>query len=424
MLDIKWIRENEEDFNNHMQKRGVKIDSIELLELDEERRQHVTLIQQFQQAKNLKNKRLASLRGSNPKEFNELKRDVEHINEKLTDLSDKVKNDRRLEDIVLNIPNIPDVDVPYGINEEMNKFVRSHKEPVSIKGAKEHFELGVDLGMMDFQQTAKISGSRFVSLKGQLAALERALINFMIDCHTTEHSFEEVSMPVLVKAEAMYNVGQLPKFSEDSYLTYDEKYRLIPTGEVPMTNLVADSILKKEDLPMKYVGYTECFRSEAGSAGKDTRGMIRNHQFGKVELVTICCSEDSQKQHEHMLSASENILKTLDLPYRVMLLCTGDMGFASKKTYDIEVWLPGQDCYREIASISNCGDFQARRMKARYKEQGSKDTVLVHTLNGTGLAIGRTIVAILENYQNKDGSIRVPEVLQKYMGGLQVIKKS
>ena len=423
MLDIKWIRENEEDFNSHMQKRGIKIDSIELLELDEERRQHITLIQEFQQAKNLKNKRLASLRGSNPKEFNELKRDVEHINEKLTELNDKIKNDRRLEDIILNIPNVPSVDVPYGINEEMNKFVRSHKEPAPIKDAKEHFELGVDLGMMDFQQTAKISGSRFVSLKGQLAALERALINFMIDCHTTEHSFQEVSMPVLVKPEAMYNAGQLPKFSEDSYLTCDEKYRLIPTGEVPMTNLVADSIFKKEDLPMKYVGYTECFRSEAGSAGKDTRGMIRNHQFGKVELVTICSAEDSQKQHEQMLNASENILKKLDLPYRIMLLCTGDMGFTSKKTYDIEVWLPGQDCYREIASISNCGDFQARRMKARYKEQGSKDTILVHTLNGSGLAVGRTIVAILENYQNKDGSIRVPEVLQKYMGGLQVIKK-
>jgi seryl-tRNA synthetase len=418
MLDIKWIRDNEEEFNAQMQKRGIKFDTTILLELEEERRQIVSLIQKFQQAKNTKTERLAHTRGT--KEFEELKNDVVHINEKLSELHHRLKDDVRLESLVNNIPNVPSQDVPYGTDETMNKLIRKHKDPQKIEGAKEHFTLGINLGMMDFEQTAKISGSRFVTLKKDLAKMARALISFMIDCHTEEHDFEEVAMPVLVKPDAMYNVGQLPKFEADSYSVSNDKYRLIPTGEVTMTNLVADSILKKEDLPQRYVGYSECFRSEAGSAGRDTRGMIRNHQFGKVELVVVTTPEESEAEHQKMLAASENILKKLDLPYRVMLLCTGDMGFTSKKTYDIEVWLPGQELYREIASISNCGDFQSRRMKARYKNMDG-DNIFVHTLNGSGLPIGRTLVAILENYQNADGSVNIPDVLQKYMNGKKII---
>ncbi|GAB4162475.1 MAG: serine--tRNA ligase [Rickettsiaceae bacterium] len=423
MLDIKWIRENEQEFNNLMQKRGVKIESGLLISLDEEKRQLITLIQQFQQAKNLKSKRLASMKGGGTKEFEETKRDVEHINEKLAELNNKLQQGGKLQEIMDNIPNTPAADVPYGTDESMNKLVRSSQEPNIIEGAKDHVSLGTDLGMMDFEQTAQISGSRFVTLKDKLARLERALINFMIDIHTEDSLFEEIAPPVLVRPEAMYNVGQLPKFSEDSYSTADGKFRLVPTGEVPLANMVADSILKREELPLRYVAYTECFRSEAGSAGKDTRGMIRNHQFGKVELVTITTPEESEAEHEKMLSSAEEVLKRLLLPYRVMLLCSGDMGFAAKKTYDLEVWLPGQGKYREISSISNCGDFQARRMKARYKEFGSNNTTFVHTLNGSGLAVGRTLVAVLENYQNPDGSITIPEALRPYMGGETKIER-
>jgi len=417
MLDIKWIRENEKEFSDLLHKRGVKISVEELLSLDEEKRQLTMLIQQFQQAKNTKSKRLSGFKGKISREFEDTKRDVQHINEKLAELSGRLDKNDRLKEIMDNIPNMPSKDVPYGVDESMNKFVRDFKKPIDMPYAKEHFDLGKNLNMMDFEQTAKISGSRFVTLKGKLAKLERALISFMIDIHSDEFQFNEISPPILVKPEAMYNVGQLPKFSEDSYVIEGGKFRLIPTGEVPLTNMVADSILKREDLPLRYVAYTECFRSEAGSAGRDTRGMIRNHQFGKVELVTITTPEESELEHMHMLSAAEEVLKQLDIPYRVMLLCSGDMGFSARKTYDIEVWLPGQKKYREISSLSNCGDFQARRMKARYKEFGAKDTTFVHTLNGSGLAVGRTLVAVLENYQNEDGSITIPEALRSYMGG-------
>jgi len=417
MLDIKWIRENEKEFSDLLHKRGVKISVEELLSLDEEKRQLTMLIQQFQQAKNTKSKRLSGFKGKVSREFEDTKRDVQHINEKLAELSGRLDKSDRLKEIMDNIPNMPSKDVPYGVDESMNKFVRDFKKPIDMPYAKEHFDLGKNLNMMDFEQTAKISGSRFVTLKGKLAKLERALISFMIDIHSDEFQFNEISPPILVKPEAMYNVGQLPKFSEDSYVIEGGKFRLIPTGEVPLTNMVADSILKREDLPLRYVAYTECFRSEAGSAGRDTRGMIRNHQFGKVELVTITTPEESELEHMHMLSAAEEVLKQLDIPYRVMLLCSGDMGFSARKTYDIEVWLPGQKKYREISSLSNCGDFQARRMKARYKEFGAKDTTFVHTLNGSGLAVGRTLVAVLENYQNEDGSITIPEALRSYMGG-------
>lgn len=423
MLDIKWIRENKGEFHSLLQKRGVKVNTEELLALDEEKRQLTTLIQQFQQARNAKSKKLGSLKGKGGREFDDIKRDVEHINEKLSELSKQLVDSDRYKEIMDNIPNLPLSEVPYGTDESMNKLVREYGKPKNFPNAKDHYELGKELGLMDFEQTAKISGSRFVTLKGKLAKLERALISFMIDIHTEDYGYIEVSPPILVKPEAMYNVGQLPKFSEDSYLTEGGNYRLIPTGEVPLTNLVANSIQKREDLPQRYVAYTECFRSEAGSAGKDTKGMIRNHQFGKVELVSITTEEESTAEHERMLAAAEEVLKRLEIPYRIMLLCSGDMGFSARKTYDLEVWLPGQNKYREISSVSDCGDFQARRMKARYKEFGDNQTKFVHTLNGSGLAVGRTIVAILENYQNEDGSITIPTALVPYMGEETKIEK-
>lgn len=424
MLDIKWIRENEKEFKEYLRKRNIEIDIKGLIALDEEKRQLTTLIQQFQQARNAKSKKLGEFKGKATKEFESIKRDVHHINEKLTELSATLEQNDKLKQIMDCLPNVPSKEVPYGLDENSNKLVRSFKKPIEIPNAKEHFDLGKNLGMMDFEQTAQVSGSRFVTLKGKLAKLERALISFMIDLHTEKHNFSEVSPPVLVRSEAMYNVGQLPKFSEDSYSIDGQDFRLISTGEVPLTNMVAKQMLKMEELPFRYVAYTECFRSEAGSAGRDTRGMIRNHQFGKVELVTISTEEESGSEHEHMLGAAEEVLKQLDLPYRVMILCSGDMGFCANKTYDIEVWLPGQKKYREISSVSNCGDFQARRMKARYKDIATKETKFVHTLNGSALAVGRTMVAILENYQNADGSITVPEVLRPYMGGIEKITRS
>ena len=423
MLDIKWIRENRTEFEDLLSQRGVKIDVDEIIKLDEEKRQLTTLIQEIQQAKNKKSKQLASLKDRPSREFESVKRDVEHINEKLLELGKLVTDGNTLKNLLDLIPNLPAKDVPYGVDESMNKFIRDFKKPVEKSFAKEHFDLGKDLGMMDFEQTAKISGSRFVTLSGQLANLERALYNFMLDTHTSDFGFEEISPPSLVRPEAMYNTAQLPKLADESYVTSDYKYRLIPTGEVPLTNMVADKILKRDELPIRYVAYTNCYRSEAGSAGRDTRGMIRNHQFGKVELVTITTPEESELEHKNMLNAAEEILKRLDIPYRVMLLCSGDIGFSAKKTYDIEVWLPGQSKYREISSISNCGDFQARRMKARYKEINSKETIFVHSLNGSALAVGRTLVAILENYQNEDGSIKIPEVLIPYMNGKTLITK-
>ncbi|ADE30348.1 serine--tRNA ligase [Rickettsia prowazekii] len=420
MLNIKWIRENQELFDEKLSQRFIEPMSSKIAMLDQEKRKITSLIQEFQHARKVKSKILGNMVSKSGEEFEELQRDVNHINEKLAELEQNLDNNNELNELLNMLPNIPDEEVPYGIDGSMNKLVRAYGKTNKNALNKQHFELGTKLNLMDFEQTAKISGSRFVTLKGDLAKLERALINFMIDIHTKEFDFFEISPPFLVRDRAMYNAGQLPKFSEESFITTNG-YRLIPTAEVSLVNIVADTIIQREKLPMRYVAYTTCFRSEAGSSGRDTRGMIRLHQFGKVELVSITTPEESKNEHEYITNASETILKKLDLPYRVMLLCTGDMGFAAKKTYDIEVWLPGQNQYREIASCSNCGDFQARRMKARYKEFGSNETTLVHTLNASGLPIGRTIVAILENYQNNDGSITIPDVLINYMGGLQKI---
>ncbi|AEK75182.1 serine--tRNA ligase [Rickettsia conorii subsp. heilongjiangensis] len=420
MLNIKWIRENKELFDEKLSQRFIEPMSSKIAMLDGEKRKITSLIQEFQHARKVKSKILGNMASKSGEEFEGLQRDVKHINEKLEALEQDLNNNNELNELLNMFPNIPDEEVPYGMDESMNKLVRTYGETNPNALNKQHFELGIKLNLMDFEQTAKISGTRFVTLKGDLAKLERALINFMVDVHTKEWDFFEISPPVLVRDNAMYNAGQLPKFAEESFVTTNG-YRLIPTAEVSLINIVADTIIPREKLPMRYVAYTPCFRSEAGSSGRDTRGMIRLHQFGKVELVSITTPEESKNEHEYITNASETILQKLNLPYRVMLLCTGDMGFAAKKTYDIEVWLPGQKQYREIASCSNCGDFQARRMKARYKEFGSNETTLVHTLNASGLPIGRTMVAILENYQNEDGSITIPDVLINYMGGLQKI---
>ncbi len=319
------------------------------------------------------------------------------------------------------LPNVPADDVPDGADQHGNQLVRSHRTPPQFDFApKQHFELGEALGQMDFARAGKLSGARFVVLKGQLARLERAIGQFMVDLQTNEFGYTEVSPPLLVRDETAYGTGSLPKAAEDMFRTTTGLW-LIPTAEVPLTNLVADEILDEAALPLRFTAWTPCFRSEAGAAGKDTRGMIRQHQFEKVELVSIAHPDRSDEEHERMTACAEEVLKRLGLAYRVMLLCTGDMGFAPRKTYDIEVWLPGQQTYREISSCSNCGDFQARRMKARFRPKEGKGTRFVHTLNGSGLAVGRTLVAVLENYQQGNGRVAVPEALRAYMGGLDVI---
>jgi len=327
-----------------------------------------------------------------------------------------------IDEVLAGLPNLPAEDVPDGPDETANQVLRHHGEAPRFDFAPlSHETIGERLGMMDFGRAGKLSGSRFVVLRGALARLERALGQFMLDLHTTEFGYTEVSPPLLVRDAALFGTSQLPKFAEDQFRT-TEGYWLIPTAEVPLTNLVSDEILDESALPFRYTAWTPCFRSEAGAAGKDTRGMIRQHQFEKVELVSITRPEDSGAEHERMTKCAEEVLKRLGLAYRVVLLSTGDMGFAAQKTYDLEVWLPGQGTYREISSCSNCGSFQAQRMKARYRPAGGKGTLPVHTLNGSGLAIGRTLIAILENFQRHNGTVAMPEVLKPYMGGQEIIE--
>jgi seryl-tRNA synthetase len=417
MLDIKWIRENPELFDEALKKRKLEPLADQIIKLDTEKRHSIAQIQELQQQRNNQAKMLGQIKDKTGTEFQKAKEEAGEINKKLDELNAQSDSDKKLEAILETLPNIIGEEVPLGEDERHNKIIRTVGIIPDIANPKEHFELGENLGLMDFEQTAKISGSRFVTLTGGLARLERALASFMLDIHTKEFDYLEVSPPALVRPSAMYNTGQLPNLEEESFVTTND-YRLIPTAEVSLTNLVADKIIAREELPIRFTAYTPCFRSEAGSAGKDTRGMIRVHQFNKVEMVSITTPDESEAEHQRMLSAAETILQRLKLPYRVMLLCSGDTGFCSKKTFDLEVWLPGQNQYREISSVSNCSDFQARRLKARYKEFGASETTLVHTLNGSGLAVGRTLIAVLENYQNQDGSIRVPDVLVPYMGGL------
>jgi seryl-tRNA synthetase len=323
------------------------------------------------------------------------------------------------------IPNLPLDNVPVGKDENDNVELRKvGKVPVPANWTREHFDIGEGLGMMDFERAARLSGSRFTVLKGQLARLERALGQFMLDLHTTEHGYTEVQVPLLVRDDALFGTGNLPKFEEDLFFVPhgDGRLGLIPTSEVPLTNLVREEITAHEKLPLRFTSLTPCFRSEAGSAGRDTRGMLRQHQFYKVEMVSITDADSSIEEHERMTACAEDVLKRLDLPFRTVVLCTGDMGFGARRTHDIEVWLPGQKTYREISSCSVCGDFQARRMNARYRDKDGKGNLFVHTLNGSGVAVGRALIAVMENYQNEDGSITVPDVLRPYMGGLEKIE--
>jgi seryl-tRNA synthetase len=435
MYDIKWIRENAETFDEGRQRRSLAPLAKELIALDDVRRAAIAKSQAAQERRNAASKEIgAAMKAKDAAKAEALKAEVAQIKEALPALEqDERKAIDALDKALSEIPNLPLPDVPFGRDENDNPELRKVGTPPQFAfQPKEHFEIGEALGLMDFEMAAKLSGARFVVLKGALARMERALAQFMLDLHTDQHGYMEIDPPILVRDEAMFGTAQLPKFRDDQFATFaglpaegeaQDHFWLIPTAEVPLTNLVREQILDEKDLPIRVTAATPCFRAEAGSAGRDTRGMIRQHQFTKVELVSITTPEQSLAEHERMLSCAEEVLKRLELPYRVVTLCTGDMGFASQKTYDIEVWLPGQDRYREISSCSVCGDFQARRMKARYRPDGKKDTAFVHTLNGSGVAVGRALVAVLENYQNEDGSVRVPKALLPYMGGLTFIEK-
>ncbi|WP_043611593.1 serine--tRNA ligase [Ensifer sp. ZNC0028] len=425
MLDIKWIRENAEMLDAALAKRGAEPLSASLIALDERRRTNLQALQDMQSRRNAASKDIgAAMAQKNAELADRLKAEVADLKNAMPALEeDSRKIEAELSDALSRIPNIPLDDVPVGSDESGN-VVKSvvGKKPSWNHQPREHFEVGEALGLMDFEGAARISGSRFTILKGQLARLERALGQFMLDLHTQEHGYTEVQPPLLVRDDAMYGTGQLPKFAEDLFRTTDGRW-LIPTAEVPLTNIVREQILEGEKLPLRFTALTPSFRSEAGSAGRDTRGMLRQHQFNKVELVSITDAESSIDEHERMTACAEEVLKRLGLHYRVMTLCTGDMGFGARKTYDLEVWLPGQDTFREISSCSVCGDFQARRMNARYRTKEDKGTRFVHTLNGSGVAVGRALIAVIENYLNDDGSISVPEVLVPYMGGQTRIEK-
>ncbi len=426
MFDLKNIRENPESFDVGMKRRGLAPQAEAILALDEDARRLTLEMNDLQAIRNTASKAIGAAKAKGDEdEFKRLMAEVESVKAKLPALEGAQKEKAEtLRDLLSGLPNIPAADVPDGADESANIEIRRWAEPKSIDGAKEHFDIGEALGQMDFETAAAMSGARFVLMKGGLARLERALACFMLDLHTGEFGYEEINPPLLVRDEALYGTGQLPKFKEDLFgINTSEQFWLIPTAEVPLTNIVREKILAEEDLPLRYTAWTPCFRSEAGSAGKDTRGMIRMHQFSKVELVSIVTPEYSEEEHERMTSCAEEVLKRLELPFRTMVLSSGDMGFSAHKTYDIEVWLPGQGRYREISSISNCGDFQARRMMTRCRKKGEKATRYPHTLNGSGLAVGRTLIAVLENYQQPDGSVVVPEVLKPYMGGLENIEK-
>ncbi len=421
MHDLKAIRDDPEDFDRALARRGLEPVAASLLELDRERREALTRAQEIQARRNKLAKEVgeAKRKGAGATtlmaEAERGKAEQTEAESRAAALGEEL--DRRLAEI----PNLPAPEVPDGCDESGNREIRRVGAPRNFGfQLKPHDEIGEGLGLMDFARAAKISGARFVVLKGDLARLDRALAQFMLDLHTGEFGYTEIVPPLLVRDQAVFGTGQLPKFAADLFRT-GEGFWLIPTAEVSLTNLVMDEIVDAGALPLRYTAWTPCFRSEAGAAGKDTRGMIRQHQFSKVELVSITHPDRSEEEHERMTACAEEVLKRLGLPYRVVVLSTGDMGFSARKTYDIEVWLPGQGAYREISSCSNCGDFQARRMKARFRVPGEKGTRFVHTLNGSGLAVGRTLIAVLENYQNADGTVTVPDALRPYMGGMEAI---
>jgi len=428
MHDIKAIRDDPEAFDKGLARRSLPPRAASLLALDDTRRAAIVELQKAQERRNAASKEIGAAMGRKDAVVADaLKEEVAKLKLAMPEMEAAEKAAGMLLDNDLAaIPNLPDPDAPIGKDENDNIEVRRVGAPPKFPNSfkpKEHFELGEALGLMDFELAAKLSGARFVILKGALARLERALMQFMLDLHTQEHGYEEINPPVLVRDSAMFGTAQLPKFREDQFAAGDG-FWLIPTAEVPMTNMVRESIQDEKRLPLRYTAGTLCFRAEAGAAGRDTRGMIRQHQFEKVEMVSITTPEQSAAEHERMTACAEEVLKRLDLHFRTVALCTGDMGFSSRKTYDIEVWLPGQGRFREISSCSVCGDFQARRMNARCKAADAKSTRFVHTLNGSGVAIGRALVAVMENYQNPDGSITVPEVLWNYMGGLTKIERA
>jgi seryl-tRNA synthetase len=424
MYDIRWIRENAETFDEGRRRRGLEPLSQKLFELDDVRRAAIAKLQAAQERRNAASKEIGqAMKEKDAARADALKAEVSALKDQMTAFEEEERTAvRALDEALAKEPNTPLAEVPVGKDEHDNVETRVvGAKPVMDFAPSEHFDIGEKLGLMDFETAGKMSGARFVILKGALARMERALMQFMLDLHTDEHGYTEIDPPLLVRDDAMFGTAQLPKFREDQFAAGDG-FWLIPTAEVPLTNTVRESILDEKQLPIRLTAGTACFRAEAGAAGRDTRGMIRQHQFQKVELVSITTPEQSLEEHERMTACAEEVLKRLGLHYRVVTLCTGDMGFASQKTYDIEVWLPGQGKFREISSCSVCGDFQARRMNARYRSADSKSPRFVHTLNGSGVAVGRALVAVLENYQQADGSVIVPEALRKYMGGLEVIR--
>lgn len=426
MHDIRRIREDGAGFDRAMARRGLGPQAEAILALDRGWRESTTELQALQQRRNEASKQIgvAKRNGDNA---DALMAEVAEIKDRMTALEEggRVKQ-VEVEEILAGLPNELDADVPEGPDESANVELRQVGDRRNYEFTpRDHVALGEGLGLMDFERAAKLSGARFVVLRGQLARLERAIANLMLDIHTTEFGYTEVAPPLLVRDHVLYGTSQLPKFAEDQFRTTDG-FWMVPTAEVPLTNLVADEILAEGDLPLRFTAYTPCFRREAGSAGRDTRGMIRMHQFSKVELVSIAHPDKSGEEHERMTACAEAVLQRLGLSYRVVVLCSGDTGFGARKTFDIEVWLPGQDDgagrYREISSCSNCGAFQARRMKGRFRREGERQTEFVHTLNGSGLAVGRTLIAILETYQQADGTVVVPDALKPYLGGIETLE--
>ena len=421
MHDIRWIRENPDAFDAGLGRRGLAPLSAQALVIDTDNRTITTELQDLQTRRNDASKQIGALKGKGEDATAQMA-EVAGLKDSMTALEERQKETTAaLRALLEGVPNIPGEDVPDGVDEDDNvELRRIGEKPTFDFEVRDHVDIGESLGLLDFEAASKMSGSRFVVTRGPLARMERALAAMMLDLHTDEFNYTEINPPLLVRDDAGYGTGQLPKFADDLFRTTTDHW-LIPTAEVPLTNLVAGDILDEPDLPVRFTAHTPCFRSEAGAAGKDTRGMLRQHQFTKVEMVSICHPDKSADEHERMTACAEEVLKRLGLHYRVVVLSTGDLGFSARKTYDIEVWLPGQDRYREISSCSNCGDFQARRMRARFRPEDRKGTDFVHTLNGSGLAVGRTLIAVIENYQQADGSVRVPDALKPYMGGIERI---
>jgi seryl-tRNA synthetase len=421
MLDLKWIREAPDALDAALKARGLEPEAKRILELDAAHRNAQTALQEMQTRRNEASRRIGELkRAGDPADA--AVAEVSALKERMAEKEDEARSlEQSLHDLLAGIPNVPDSDVPVGADESANLELRQWGErPNPDFQPKQHFELGESLEQMDFERAAKLAGSRFVVVTGALARLHRALANFMIDLHVNEHGYKEVMPPYLVRDHVLFGTGQLPKFGEDLFRTTDDRW-LIPTAEVPLTYMPAEEILEASSLPWRLTALTPCFRSEAGAAGRDTRGMLRQHQFDKVELVSITLPEQSEAEHERMTACAETVLQRLELPYRVVVLSTGDMGFSARKTYDLEVWLPGQGAYREISSCSNCGDFQARRMSGRYRPGDGKGTRFLHCLNGSGVAVGRALIAVMENFQQADGTIAIPAALRPYLGGRETV---